>query len=225
MIGCNGDPDDAFEPGMEAALTTGGEPIGPVAGPELAELVERAGRGDEAAWERLVHLYARRVFALAQSRLRRPDLAEEITQSVFVTLATKLKDQQYAEVGRFEPWLFRVTMNRVRDAARKLKRQAGTLEHGVIEAISDRGRHDLDRDDRTDEVRALRGALASLGEADREVIELRHHGRMGFKEIADLLGEPVGTVLARHHRALKKLRVIMEPNESDDNESDDGAPS
>lgn len=205
---------------MEAALSTGGEPDGPDAGRDLAALVERAGRGDEAAWERLVHLYARRVFALAQSRLRRPDLAEEITQSVFVTVATKLKDRQYAEVGRFEPWLFRVAMNRVRDTARKLKRQAGTLDPGAAAALADPIASGPDRDDRAEEVRALREALASLGEADREVVELRHHARMGFKEIAELLGEPVGTVLARHHRALKKLRGILEPNENTD-----GAPS
>jgi RNA polymerase sigma-70 factor, ECF subfamily len=199
---------------MEAALTTRGEANSPRAGSEagdaLASLVARAALGEERAWEELVHLYAGRVYALAQSRLRRPDLAEEITQSVFVTIATKLKDQQYAEQGRFEPWLFRVTMNRVRDTARRMKRQAGVLEPGVIEAMAAGPGVQTGAD--TDETASLRQALETLNDADREVIELRHHGRMGFKEIAELLGEPVGTVLARHHRALRKLRSVLEPD-------------
>lgn len=45
-----------------------------------------------------------------------------------------------------------------------------------------------------------------LSEADREIVELRHHGGLSFKQIADVLGEPMGTLLARHHRALKSSR-------------------
>lgn len=187
-------------------MTTRGEASAPDAGDDLGALVARASRGDERAWEELVGLYARRVYALAQSRLRRPDLAEEVTQSVFVTVAIKLREQGYAEQGRFEAWLFRVTMNRVRDTARRLKRQAATLGPGVMQGLPGRqGAAGADPDD----LDALRRAVGSLGEADREVIELRHHGRMGFKEIAELLGEPLGTVLARHHRALRKLRGVL----------------
>ena len=64
-------------------------------------------------------------------------------------------------------------------------------------------------------VRELRAAMERLGDADREVVELRHHAGMGFKEIAALLGQPLGTVLARHHRALGKLREMMGSGESD----------
>lgn len=201
----------AFGLRMEAVLTTRGDPTHSDGGQDaaaLAALVARASRGDERAWEELVALYARRVYALAQSRLRRPDLAEEITQSVFVTVAIKLKDQSYTEVGRFEPWLFRVAMNRVRDAARRLKRRPGHADPAALEGVG-AARPD-ERDGEA--LDALRSAMQSLGEADREVIELRHHGQMGFKEIAALLGEPVGTVLARHHRALRKLRSVMEPD-------------
>ena len=198
---------------MEAVLITRDDADRPVAGSQtgeaIASLVARASRGEERAWEELVRLYAGRVYALAQSRLRRPDLAEEITQSVFVTVATKLKDQQYDEQGRFEPWLFRVAMNRVRDTARGLKRHAGTVEPGTMDSLAAGRSEPAERAD-AEELAALRRAMETLGEADREVIELRHHGRMGFKEMAELLGEPVGTVLARHHRALRKLRSVLE---------------
>lgn len=57
---------------------------------------------------------------------------------------------------------------------------------------------------------ALDRALAQLSEADRDVIDLRHVGGLSFKQMADALGEPVGTLLARHHRALAKLRALIE---------------
>lgn len=192
---------------MEAVLTTRAESTAAGADGGLAELVGRASRGDERAWEDLVRIYGRRIFALAQSRLRRPDLAEEVTQSVFVTVATKLREESYTEVGRFESWLFRVAMNRVRDAARRIKRQASVMEPGVMEAMPGGTAVEVDLEG----LDALRRAMETLSDSDREVVELRHHGQMGFKEIAALLGEPVGTVLARHHRALKKLRGVLEP--------------
>ena len=55
----------------------------------------------------------------------------------------------------------------------------------------------------------LRSALDQLSDADREIIHLRHVSGLSFKEMADVLGSPVGTLLARHHRALKKLRTLL----------------
>jgi RNA polymerase sigma-70 factor (ECF subfamily) len=52
--------------------------------------------------------------------------------------------------------------------------------------------------------------MEGLTDTDRDVIELRHHGGLSFKQIAELLDEPLGTLLARHHRALRKLRETME---------------
>jgi RNA polymerase sigma-70 factor (ECF subfamily) len=190
---------DAPAPGDRSADEHGG--IAP-------DVLAAAARGDEDAWREIVRAYGRRIYALAKSRLRDPELAEEVTQSVFATVAGKLGGAGYEERGRFEAWLFRVAMNRVRDAVRRARREhrgvedAASLAAGAVEDRAER--IELDR---------LRGALAMLGEADREVIELRHHGQMGFREMAELLGAPVGTLLARHHRALRKLREMMESDE------------
>ena len=173
---------------------------------ELSALIRAAGDGDERSWERLVGLYARRVYALARSRRLSPEMAEEITQSVFVTLASKLSTGQYDERGRFESWLFRVAMNRVRDEARRRTRHATPSDPATFGSLESAAAPE--RDDT--EARALREAMDRLSDADREVVELRHHGQMSFKQIAELLGEPMGTLLARHHRALKKLRDLIE---------------
>lgn len=179
---------------------------GEMTGADLSALLASASAGDQSAWESLVRLYARRVFALARSRCGNDDVAEEITQSVFVTVATKLQNGGYAEQGRFEAWIFRVAMNRVRDVIRRAKSRRTTSETDLESAPAPAPA--VARAD-TENLAALRGAVAELSEADREIIELRHNAGMGFKEIAELLEEPMGTLLARHHRALRKLRDAL----------------
>ena len=71
------------------------------------------------------------------------------------------------------------------------------------------GARELQEDGEPRALGTLRAAMAQLPEADREIIELRHHGGMSFKQMADLLSEPLGTLLARHHRALRKLKQLM----------------
>ncbi len=172
----------------------------------LTALLERAASGEDGAWSELVRIYSRRVFALARSRLNSNEAAEEVTQSVFVTVARKVTSGEYRDSGRFEAWLFRVAMNRVRDEIRRRRRsmvETNGHDPELTRAPAEKGVSVEDLD-------ALRGALATLSEADREIIELRHHGELSFREIADLTGEPMGTLLARHHRALRKLRDRME---------------
>ena len=179
---------------------------------ELSNIVALAAEGDESAWDQLVELYSRRVFAMARSRLHDEELAEEITQSVFVTIATKLNASGYTEQNRFEPWLFRITMNRVRDYCRKRSRHAKPMAPEHFAGVQ--GRPEIDVHDQADtqkQIDSLRFAMEQLSDTDREIIELRHHGQLSFKQIAEMTGDPIGTLLARHHRALKKLRSLIEP--------------
>lgn len=176
---------------------------------DLAPLLQAAATGDPGAWQELVTRYSRRVFALAKSRCRNDDVAEDITQSVFVTVAAKLGGGEYSEQGRFESWLFRVAMNRVRDLLRRNRRHPAQSDVGIAqdrcEAPVEANPLDLDSFQR------LRAAMQTLSDVDREIIELRHHGGLSFKQMSEVLDEPVGTLLARHHRALRKLRDTLEP--------------
>lgn len=176
-------------------------------GPDLTPVLLAASQGDEKAWRRIVDLYARRVFALAQSRLRNPEVAEEITQSVFATLAAKLVGGGYTEQGKFEPWLFRIATNRIRDEQRRNRRHPVSHDAEAVERTAARP---TDSDRESEQIDKLRAAMHQLADADREIIELRHHGQMSFAQLAEMLGEPIGTLLARHHRALAKLKALME---------------
>lgn len=188
-------------------MRTRGDQPGDGATDEIGPLLRQASRGDAQAWRRLVDLYARRVFALARSRLHDPELAEEVTQSVFVSVAENLVGGGYDERGRFESWLFRIASNRVRDEVRRRARQAKPTDPGELPELAS-----VSEPPRAPEAQSqrLRAALEQLGEREREVIELRHHAGLEFRQIADLLAEPLGTVLARHHRTLQKLRGMLE---------------
>jgi len=174
----------------------------------LAALVARAGHGEGDAWETLVERYSRRVFALGLSRLRSREAAEDLTQSVFATLSEQLAAGAYREEGRFEAWLFRIANNRVRDEAKRAARAPAGEVHGEIPATTaDRASaEDLD---------ALRRAVARLNEREQELLSLRHQAELAFADIAELTGEPLGTLLARHHRSLAKLRAMLDPDEEE----------
>ncbi|MHB1156795.1 MAG: RNA polymerase sigma factor [Phycisphaerales bacterium] len=178
-----------------------------------------AAAGDESAWRRLVERYAGRIYGLLVRQCGDRELAEEIAQATFVKIVDKLG--QYADCGRFEAWLFRIAMNRLRDEMRRRKRHAVNVDFaetppetigyhangtavggftsggGAMEAAEDAA--------------ALHRAIAQLPAADQELIHLRYTADLSFQQIAEMLQAPLGTVLARGHRAIKKLRTLMQP--------------
>lgn len=196
---------------------------------DTPDLLRAAAEGDAAAWEALVRAYTGRLYGLLLSQCRDPELSEELTQATFVKVVQQLKPGRgsnsagYREQGRFEPWLFRVAMNGLRDEMRRRKRQATPTDlsgpaaaggAGLIpRAAPDTRSGALGEDPaqavaRAEELDWLRDAVATLPEADRTVLHLRHTAQLSFKEIAETLGEPLGTVLARGHRALGKLKKL-----------------
>lgn len=187
---------------------------------QVQAMLESAAGGDEASWRAVVDLYAPRVFGLLRANCNDPELAEEITQSTFCTVAAKLAN--YVEEGRFEGWIFRIAMNRLRDEMRRRRRQAVAVDHEALTGLAGTGQSSdsaaAGGGPAGDEILALRRAMQELSESDREIVHLRHFAGLSFKEIATVLDQPLGTVLARQHRALKKLAGILgpmiEPSES-----------
>jgi RNA polymerase sigma-70 factor (ECF subfamily) len=208
-------------------------------GQGLDQTLLLAAQGDQDAWRCLVEAYTRRVYGLLVRQCGDRDLAEEITQSTFVKVVTKLGDTEgYEERGKFEAWLFRIAMNQLRDEMRRRKRQArpmdmtpGTGRSGEDgrddpsqwAAAQDRitQRRPADWPDPTDaastaeQVALLREAIATMTPADQEILYLRHTAGLSFAQIAQTLGQPLGTVLARGHRALGKLRQLLVKEDED----------
>ena len=185
----------------------------------LPELVARARAGDQDAWAELVRSVGPRVFALLLARTRDPELAEELTARCFARLVEALDAEPgrggYTESGRFVGFLFRVAMNQLRDDARAKsrfsRRFAGAGERVDAAEVADPGPGVHEEMERRERAEALRAALDALPEADREVLHLHHAAQLTYAQIAELLGQPRGTVLARGHRATRKLAKLLAP--------------
>lgn len=177
---------------------------------ETTEILVLAAAGDQDAWRLIIERFGPRVFGLLRAQCGDSELAEELTQSTFCTVAQKLST--YQEFGRFESWVFRIGMNRLRDEMRRRKRHATPVEGLVLAGLAGQEEASPAAFDESDK-KMLFNALAELTEADRQIIDLRHTASMSFRQISELLDEPVGTLLARHHRALKKLKQLIEAND------------
>lgn len=179
---------------------------------ELDELLRRARARDPEALTRLVEFYGARVFGLLYRLTGTRDAAEDLMQETFLRVVRALG--QYEHVGRFEAWLFRIAANLARDRARAQRRHGDGTPVGdwdvdearvagrqaAIPAGPEQRLVDREQGER------LARAVDRLSDADREIILLRHYSELSFREIADVLGVPLGTALARAHRALGRLR-------------------
>ena len=174
---------------------------------ETIEILRLASSGDQGAWRLIIDRFSPRVFGLLRAQCGDAELAEELTQSTFCTVAQKLSS--YKEFGRFESWVFRIGMNRLRDEMRRRKRQATPMEGPVLIGLAGEEKAEEPVFNRSDKNKLL-DALSELTPLDRQIVDLRHTASMSFKQISELLQEPVGTLLARHHRALKKLKQLIE---------------
>ena len=148
---------------------------------ELHEIIVAAASGDEVAWRSLVEAYSYRVFALIRSKCANEELAEEITQSTFCTVAQKLST--YTETGKFEAWLFRIAMNRLRDEMRRRKRHAVPMENEMIGVLSGGISDQHDDEETAAQAQSLRAAVRQLSSSDQDIIYMRHSAGMSYKQI------------------------------------------
>ncbi|MFQ5490293.1 MAG: RNA polymerase sigma factor [Phycisphaerae bacterium] len=188
----------------------------------LEPLIERARQQEPAAFAALIDLYAGRLYGYLYRLTGARAEAEDLLSELFVRLVRTLP--QYEHDGRFEGWLFRIATNLARDRLRKVRRAPAVLsldadqvgqgqdEPALAAALADLSNSPPDAPlELREETDALQQALAKLPAGEREVVMLRHFSGMSFAEIAEAMGTPRGTALARAHRGLKKLRAILEP--------------
>ena len=183
-----------------------------------ARLVERLRTGDVTALEALMEQYGSRIFRVARGIARTDADAEEVVQDVFLTLARK--------IGSFESrstlgtWIYRVTTN-----AALLKRRGKRVQLEVslednLPTFKEDGHRDGPREylladwSQTPETDLLDGearavlsrAIDELPESYRAVLVLRDVEELSSEETARVLGESVGSIKSRLHRARMALR-------------------
>lgn len=185
----------------------------------LAEVIARAQRREPQAFDQLLEAYGARLYGYFYRLCGSRHEAEDLLQETFVRLVRRI--DQYQHDGHFEAWLFRIATNLVRDRLRRLRRRHEVQPDGEIGENGESGMLEASKESQPDsqlslqeEIDRLQGALARLSEEEREVIILRHFSQLSFREIAELMGTPLGTALARAHRGLRRLRQLMEDSDA-----------
>ena len=177
----------------------------------LSLQIKQCQEGDRKALVWLLEEYGPRLWPYFLRSCRVEADAEDLLQELFVKLLENIKG--YRHEGKFEHWLFRIAANLVRDRARRAKGNrpaqysldSNPLAFALVSSEKDPSQRLL----QAEQIDQLREALVQLPAVDREIILLRHYGSMSFKELADQFEMPIGTVLAKVHRGLKRLHKVM----------------
>lgn len=178
------------------------------------ELAERAGRGDQRAFEQLVRDNEKRVYNLALRMTGSPEDALDLSQEAFLNAWRGLASFQ-GECS-FSTWMYRLTSNVCLDFLRARKRRleaAGAPlsldgEDAPDPAAPDRQRPEAVLE-RREQQELLRRALDALPDHHRQVLALRELSGLSYQEISAALGLDLGTVKSRLTRARLALRKIL----------------
>jgi RNA polymerase sigma-70 factor (ECF subfamily) len=185
--------------------------------PSDRQLVERAQRGDRAAFGALYQRHVDDVFAYVRLRVRDTSLAEDLTQDVFVSTFKALPNFRWR--GAFAPWLMRCAHNRVANHWRSLGRRPNQVELPT-EGEGTRPFPELSEEpsmvsglDERIEGKAVDAALARLTDLQRQVVALRFGAGLSLAETADVMRRSENAVKNLQHNALVSLRSRLVPTE------------
>ncbi|HSO28436.1 MAG TPA: sigma-70 family RNA polymerase sigma factor [Candidatus Sulfomarinibacteraceae bacterium] len=166
------------------------------------ELVERAQRGDAEAFRELVYDVGRKLHALAYRILRDADRAEDALQQALIQMWEGLPGLR--DPGRFDAWSYRLVVHAsYREARRDRRWIARVREIGSEPVGDDRVTSILDRDE-------VERSFRRLSPEHRAVLVLHFVIGLPVREIADVLGIPVGTAGSRLHYAARSFRAAFE---------------
>lgn len=181
-------------------------------------LMRAIGESKNGALEALYERYVAGCYGLALKIIGDPTLAEEIVQDVFLKVWRK-PESYIAGRGKFSSWLLTLVHNRSIDKLRRTK--AGVLGSSVpldldsgagialADMLPDAAPTPYDEAWREEKGSIVRSTLSLLPETQRQAISMAYFGGLTQKEIAEKLGEPLGTIKTRTRSGLIQLRQLL----------------
>jgi RNA polymerase sigma-70 factor (ECF subfamily) len=208
-----------------------GEEVEPVARParreavsleiDWSQIVRRCMDGDSSAWAQLVREQHRRVYGLCYRFTGNPADAEDLTQDVFLKIYSNLASFDLTR-GSLQVWITTMTRNLLVDNFRRTRNQRATssLDDGWDEAenlkpvdrLVSRGVSPHEAAAKNELAKMVQDALARVSVDLREAVILRDLQDMDYKEIAQVLSIPEGTVKSRISRGRAELARLLERN-------------
>ena len=176
-------------------------------------LVSRCLGGDETAWEELVRQHTRQIYGICYRFTGSGPEAQDLTQEVFLRVFRTLKTFRSAE-GSFGTWLARVARNLLIDHYRRTRQERVTDPiEDQLAVLEEKGATASERPDHAvagrEASEILQAALQKLSPDLREAVILRDLQEMEYREIAQVLGIPEGTVKSRINRGRAELARLL----------------
>ena len=176
---------------------------------EVTVLVERAQAGDRSAYGELVRRFQGSVYAMALTRTRDPQEAQELAQEVFVHGMRKLP--QLRDPRCFAGWLRKIT---ARMAINRLTRRGPVsgAEPELLDHVEGKVRGPVEEIERTEAKAELHQGLKRLKDLDRQTLEAFYLRGRSLKQMSREFETPVGTIKRRLHVARLRLKAVLEGN-------------
>ena len=196
--------------------------------PTDSQLLELYKEGDDDAFREIVERYKNPLYAFLRRFLNRQDLVEDVFQETFLQL--------YSSRDRFDtsrplrPWLFTIAANKAKDALRKRQRTAaipiGTMADAqemsfddVLNTFTADETMPYEVLQKSETASRVGQVIADMPENLREILILAYFNKFSYKQMADILSIPIGTVKSRLHTAVgrfaKDFRATMAGQENE----------
>jgi len=179
-----------------------------------AELLARYAAGDEAAFREIVNRYKNSLYVFLRHFLNRQDLVEDVFQETFLQLFTSR--DSYDTTRPLRPWLFTIAANKAKDALRKQQRKAA-IPIGTISASKEMSFDDVlnvltsdttipyENLQKNETALQVRQVIVNMPENLREILVLAYFNKFSYKQMAQILSIPIGTVKSRLHTAVARF--------------------
>ena len=176
-----------------------------------SDLLVRYMAGDEDAFQELVNRYKNPLYAFLKRFLNRQELVEDVFQETFLQLYTS--KEKFDTSRPLRPWLFTIAANKAKDALRKMQRHA-SMELGAIADAADVSIDDVvnlltsykitpdEEVSKGETAQRVREIIANMPEKLRGILILAYFEQFSYKQMAEILSIPIGTVKSRLHTAV-----------------------
>ncbi len=178
------------------------------AAPDPAVLLQLVARGDESAFERLYDVVAAPVFGLVRRILRDPAQSEEVTQEVMLEL-WRTAARYSPERGSPMTWVMTMAHRRAVDRVRSVQAATDREDRAHRQEAARPFDEVAEQVGARIEYEQVRRCLGSLTELQRQSVELAYYRGLTYREVADLLSAPLGTIKTRLRDGLIRMRDCL----------------
>jgi RNA polymerase sigma-70 factor (ECF subfamily) len=179
-----------------------------------AELLSLYAEGDEGAFREVVNRYKNSLYAFLKQFLNQQDLVEDVFQETFLQLFTSRESFDTSRPLR--PWLFTIAANKAKDALRKSQRASavpiGTISESeemsfndMLNALTSDSTMPYEELERNETAALVSRIISDMPENLREILILAYFNKFSYKQMAKILGIPIGTVKSRLHTAVARF--------------------